>query len=262
MSETLDQKLAALKLARMRQVYPSWIEQAVHSELGYGEFLDQLVTEELLARQENQLRRKMKAAGFPYAATIEQFDFSLRPELKRAVLMRFFDSSFVTTAGSLLLIGPSGLGKTHLSVAVGTKMVQLGYSVRFIVAQQLANAVLAAATRTELARLVSSLITCDLLILDEFGYLPLDPQVGPVLYEVIAGRYEKGATIMTSNKSLASWGELVGDTALMMAIIDRLLHHGEVFYLRGSSYRMRGKEPVALTPSQPEEPGSSDSGRT
>ena len=80
MNETLDQKLAALKLGRMRQVYPSWVEQAAHSELGYAEFLDQLVTEELLARQENQLRRKMKAAGFPYAATIEQFDFSFRPE--------------------------------------------------------------------------------------------------------------------------------------------------------------------------------------
>ena len=117
MNETLDQKLATLKLGRMRQVYPSWVEQAAQSELGYAEFLDQLVTEELLARQENQLRRKMKAAGFPYAATIEQFDFSLRPELKRAVLMRFFDSSFITTASSLLLIGPSGLGKTHLSVA-------------------------------------------------------------------------------------------------------------------------------------------------
>src|SRR5690348_18347684 len=127
MNETLEQKLAALKLARMRQVYPSWVQQAVQSELGYGEFLEQLVTEELLARQENQLRRKMKAAGFPYAATIEQFDFSLRPELKWAVLMRFFDSSFVTGACSLVLIGPSGLGKTHLAVAVGTKMVQLGY---------------------------------------------------------------------------------------------------------------------------------------
>ena len=106
MSETLDQKLSALKLARIRQVYPSWIEQAAQSELGYAEFLEQLLSEELLARQENQLRRKMKAAGFPYAATIEQFDFSLRPELKRAVLLRFFDSSFVTGACSLVLIGP------------------------------------------------------------------------------------------------------------------------------------------------------------
>jgi len=125
-------------------------------------------------------------------------------------------------------------------------MVQLGFTVRFILAQQLANAVLTAATRTELARLISSLIRCDLLILDEVGYLTLDPHVGPVLDEIIAGRYEKGATVITSNKSLASWGDLVGDTALMMAIIDRLLHHGEVFYLRGPSFRMRGKEPVML----------------
>ncbi len=115
-----------------------------------------------------------------------------------------------------------------------------------------------ATTRAELTRLIASLITCDLLILDEFGYLSLDPQVGPVLYEIIAGRYEKGATVITSNKSLASWGEFVGDTALTMAIIDRLLHHGEVFYLRGSSYRMRGKEPVALAPPKSEGPSPSD----
>ena len=246
MSETLEQKLTALKLGRIRQVYQSWIEQAIHSELGYAEFLDQLLSEELLARQENQLQRKMKTAGFPYAATIEQFDFSLRPELKRAVLMRFFDSSFISKASSLLLIGPSGVGKTHLAIAVGTKMVQLGYSVRFVMAQQIANAVLTATTRAAMAQVVEPLIKCDLLILDEFGYLSIEPQVGPVLYEIISGRYQKGATVITSNKSLASWGHLVADTALMMAIIDRLLHHGEVFYLRGASYRLRGKEPVAL----------------
>src|SRR5436309_12798721 len=113
-------------------------------------------------------------------------------------------------------------------------------------AQQVANAVLTATTRADLARFIEPLIKCDLLILDEFGYLSLEPQVGPVLYEIIAGRYEKGATVITSNKSLATWGDLVGDTALMMAIIDRLLHHGEVFYLRGSSFRMRGKEPLTL----------------
>jgi DNA replication protein DnaC len=247
MSEALEQKLTALRLGRVRQIYPSWIEQAAASNLGYAEFLDQLLTEELLARQENQLRRKMKAAGFPYPATIEQFDFSARPELKRPVILRFFDSSFVTTASSLVLIGPSGLGKTHLSIALGTKMVQLGYRVRFVVAQQLANALLETTSRREVTQLLEPLIACDVLILDEFGYLPIDPHVGPALYEIIAGRYQKGATIITSNKSLANWGELIGDNALMMAIIDRLLHHGEVFYLRGSSYRMRGKELVTLT---------------
>jgi len=108
MTETLDHKLATLKLGRMRQVYASWIEQAAQTEMGYGEFLERLVTEEVLARQENQLRRKMQTAGFPYAATIDQFDFTLRPELKRTVMLRFFDSSFIAMASSLLLIGASG----------------------------------------------------------------------------------------------------------------------------------------------------------
>src|SRR5437764_8437927 len=111
MSQALDHKLTELKLGQMRQVYPTWVDQAAHTQMGYGEFLEQLGSSELLARQENHLRRKMKAAGFPYAASIEQFDFTLHPELKRTVILRFFDSSFVTTAGSLVLIGPSGVGK-------------------------------------------------------------------------------------------------------------------------------------------------------
>src|SRR5260370_582142 len=196
MSEALDQKLATLKLGRIRQIYPSWIEQASRRVSRLCGILGAIAEpRELLARQENVLRRKMKAAGFPYPATIEQFEFALRPELKRPVILRYFDSSFVTSAGSLLLIGPSGLGKTHLSIALGTKTVQLGFSVRFVVAQQLANALLAASSRAEMAKTIAPLIACDLLILDEFGYLAVEPQVGPVLYEIIAGRYGKGATV-------------------------------------------------------------------
>jgi DNA replication protein DnaC len=134
-----------------------------------GNFSTSFSRDVLLARQEHQLRRKMKAAGFPYPATIEQFDCSARPELKRPVILRFFDSSFVTTASSLVLIGPSGLGKTHLSIALGTKMVQLGYRVRFVVAQQLANALLETTSRREVTKLLEPLIACDVLILDEFG---------------------------------------------------------------------------------------------
>ncbi len=122
----LDQKLAHLKLSRMREVLASQIEQAEQHQLGYAEFLDELLTEELLGRQENQIRRKLNAAGFPYPATLEQFDFALRPELKRSVMARFFDSAFVEKAGALLLIGPSGTGKTHLAIALGTRMVTTG----------------------------------------------------------------------------------------------------------------------------------------
>lgn len=245
MSTSLEQKLTHLKLGRIREVYPTWVRHAEQHHLGYGEFLEEVLSEELLSRQENQIRRKLKAAGFPFAATLEQFDFSLRPELKRAVMVRFFDSAFVEKAGGLILIGPSGLGKTHLVVALGTKMVQLGYRVRFLTAQQFANQVLAAPTRAAVERVLQPLLKCDLLILDEFGYLPVDPRLGPALYELISGRYEKRATAITSNKSLATWGEVIGgDTALMMAILDRLLHHGEVFYLRGTSHRLRGKGAV------------------
>lgn len=243
----VEQKLAQLKLGRMRAVVASAIAQAEEHQLGYGEFLDELLAEELLGRQENQIRRRLQQAGFPYAATLEQFDWQVRPELKRAVMMRYFDSAFVEKAGGLILIGPSGLGKTHLAIAVGTRMVQLGYSVRFLTAQQLANQVLAATSRAAVSEVLTPLLRCQLLILDEFGYLSVDPQLGPALYELVSGRYGKGATVITSNKSLGTWGELVGgDSALMMAILDRLLHHGEVFYLRGGSYRLRGKEAVVL----------------
>jgi DNA replication protein DnaC len=126
--------------------------------------------------------------------------------------------------------------------------------VRFVTAQQVANAVLGAASRAERERMIAPLVKCQVLILDEFGYLPLEAAVGPVLYEIIAGRYERGATVVTSNKSLTHWGELVGgDTALMMALVDRLLHHGEVFYLRGPSYRMRGKENLQVRGAGPTE---------
>ncbi len=124
----LEQKLTQLKLSRTREVYAHWVKEAEAHQLGYAEFLDGLLSEELVSRQENQIRRQLKAAGFPFAATLEQFDFSLHPELKRTVIVRFFDRTFVEQAQSLILVGASGLGKTHLAIALGTKIALYKHS--------------------------------------------------------------------------------------------------------------------------------------
>ena len=117
--------------------------------------------------------------------------------------------------------------------------------------KRLVNQALAAGTLGR-SKIVKPLLECDLLILDEFGYLPADPAVGPLLYEIVAGRYERKATIVTSNKSLAEWGRILGDTALAAALVDRLLHHGEVYYFQGESYRVRGKEVRPEVEARPE----------
>jgi DNA replication protein DnaC len=236
--------MTRLKLARVREVYESWLERAAQDGLSYRDFLEGLLHEEILAREENQLRRRLKLAGFPFEKTIEQFDFTYRPELKKQVILRYLEDTFITAGESLVLVGPAGLGKTHLSVAIGLKMLQRGYTVRFLTVQALLNQVLARRDIDGRQRVLKPLLLADLLVLDELGYLSHPVEVGPLLYEVIAGRYEHKATIITSNKSLSEWSRVLHDSALAAALIDRLMHHGEVFYLKGESYRLKDKRGI------------------
>ena len=250
----MHEMLTQLKLARIREIHAEWLDRAAETHMAYTDFLRGLLEEELLAREENQVRRRLKDAAFPFEKTLEEFDFRLRPELNRQVILRYLDDRFLIQGRALVLIGPAGLGKTHLAVSIGLAMLKRGYSVRFTTVQALLTRVLRAGGLDGRAKVLRPYIESDLLVLDEFGYLPADPEIGPILYELIATRYEKKATIVTSNKSLTEWGRVLHDSAVAAALVDRLMHHGDVYYLKGESYRVRGKPRAEVPDIAPPEP--------
>ncbi len=244
MSE-LTMSLQRLRLAHSATVLSKLLDGAQREQWGYEEFLQRLVETELFGREQQKLERRIKAARFPMLKTLEEFDFTFQTSIKKQLLLHLAGLDFVREHSNVILVGPPGTGKTHLSVALGLKAAQAGYRVWFVTAVSLVTQLIEAQREERLAQFLRRLRRCEVLIIDEIGYIPFDQHAANLFFQVISARYETGTLILNSNRAFSGWGEIfAGDPIVAAAMIDRLVHHAEILSLKGTSYRLRGKEGV------------------
>jgi len=226
-------------------------EQAAHGDLDYKGFLAQALETEWRGRYQRGVESRLKLARFPWVKTLEQFDFDFQPSVDRKVVRELAGLSFVERAHNVVLLGPPGVGKTHLAVALGVKAVEAGYSVLFLTLETLMGRLVRARHENRLERTLQQLVYPRVLILDELGYLPLTREEASLFFRLLVRRYERASLIVTSNKSFADWAEIFNDQVLATAILDRLLHHATTINIKGDSYRLREKKKAGLLGRKP-----------
>lgn len=232
--------LTRLKLRHTRENLDEYCRVAAARNLGYLDFLRMIVTEEVTARDETQYVKRLRSAQFPCRKTFDDFDFSFQPSLPKQELLELKTLRFIERHENVILLGPPGLGKTHLAIALGYEAILKGKSVLFTTAQELVGSLYAAIADGTVKQRLKSLAKLDLLICDELGYLPMDDVAGNHLFQVVSQAYERQSLIITSNRPFQEWGDFFPNTSLASATLDRLLHHKHIFNLRGESYRMKG----------------------
>lgn len=237
-----------LKLATIATQYPDVAQQAAQQQHSYSEFLEKLLKTEVHSRQSRTRSTLARMAGFPVIKTLDEFDFSFARHIPKKTVIEWSSLSFIERHENLVLVGPSGVGKTHLAIALGYLATQAGIKTRFYSAADLALILDAGAKQGKLADVLYRAVTSyRLLILDEIGYLPLTRDQANLFFQVIAKRYEKGSIIVTSNLSFGQWDSaFAGDTVLTAALLDRLLHHSHVLPIQCESYRLKDKRKAGL----------------
>jgi DNA replication protein DnaC len=242
MNTALETHLKELKLAGISKTLDTRIEEAIISKLSYLEFFELVIQDAMANRASRANSRRMYSAKFKQHKTIEEFNFSYQPSINRQMIYTLATCEFIRKKENIAFIGPPGTGKSHLATAIGIKAVLQGYSVLFATVNQMLEELYISRADNSFSQKLKKFINPNLLILDELGLKKLNQHSVDDFYEIIAGRYEQKATVITSNKSFDEWGRIFFDPVLATAILDRFVHHCHFVMIKGESYRMKERQ--------------------
>lgn len=241
-TEHLRTQLQTLGLRAMAATFEAEAAKAAKSQTTYTAFLAKLVDEELAAKVDRSIHARIANARLPARKTLEEFDFAFQPSLPAARIRELGELAFLQSATNILLVGPPGVGKTHLALAWALKACLARKRVLVTQAPALLDSLVAAQVSATLGRQLQLLRGQDLLVIDELGYTPMDPQRATLFFQLVSQKYAHSSLIVTTNVPFDQWGRIFGgDEVIAAAILDRLLHYSEVFAIAGPSYRLRGK---------------------
>ena len=236
----LAEQLTALKLVSVQEHYAGLATEAAQKQWPHVDYLARLIDGEALRRQELSIQRRIAAARFPCVKTLDQFDWNWPKKINRPQIQNLFRLAFLSEKTNVIFMGGVGLGKSHLSCALGYAACQAGHSVLFTTAVDIINTLTAAQAACRLKAELKRLVAPQILCVDEVGYLPIDKTGADLLFQVISQRYERGSIVLTTNQTYKHWPRIFNnDSTLTSAVLDRLLHHAETTIIEGRSYRMK-----------------------
>ena len=235
----LEEYLKILSLPHLRQHHDLEVDNALRAKLGYRDFLLRITEEEVMAKMQRSVNRRLQTSGIPQIKRLEEFDFSFQPQIDEKLLRELSNLSFMDEARNIIFLGPPGVGKTHLAISMAVKACEMRKKVAFFTTDDLMKHLAEAEITGRLNKAFVSLSRLDLLVIDELGYLELNRKTATLFFQLVAARYEKKSTIITTNKSFDQWGSIFQDEVVASAILDRLLHHCYPFFIQGKSFRMK-----------------------